>query len=243
MKKVLLYSGGMDSWLMSKLWNPDIKLYVDMKTKYSENEIKKIKESGEDVTIVELPIGQWERDNAIIPLRNMYLAMVACNITEDEDVEILIGATAGDRVLDKSPQFCAKANALLNYLYLPQWWLPEGKKVKINVQYKQYSKSDLLNMYVEQGGDLEEAFKATFSCYEPTKSGKECWSCKPCFRKFVAFEKVGYKFPKKVLNSVIPYINENIVPEIEAGTYGRGKTEEEDIMNVMEKYSYILEEK
>ena len=34
-KKVLLYSGGMDSWLIDKLWKPDIRLYVDMNTRYS----------------------------------------------------------------------------------------------------------------------------------------------------------------------------------------------------------------
>lgn len=27
-KKVLLYSGGMDSWLIDKIWKPDVKLYV-----------------------------------------------------------------------------------------------------------------------------------------------------------------------------------------------------------------------
>ena len=30
MKKVLLYSGGLDSWLIDKLWNPDFKLYIDI---------------------------------------------------------------------------------------------------------------------------------------------------------------------------------------------------------------------
>ena len=35
-KKVLLYSGGMDSWLIDKLWKPDIRLYVDMNTRYSK---------------------------------------------------------------------------------------------------------------------------------------------------------------------------------------------------------------
>ena len=134
MKKVLLYSGGMDSWLMSKLWNPDVKLYVDMKTRYSENELRKIKEDGDDVTVVEFPLGQWERDDAIIPLRNLYLCMVACNVTGSEDVEILIGATAGDRVLDKSYEFVDKANDILNYLYTPQHWIPNGKKVTVSIK-------------------------------------------------------------------------------------------------------------
>lgn len=240
MKKVLLYSGGMDSWLMSKLWKPDIKLYVDMKTRYSENELARIRKE-RDVQVVEFPLGQWEREDAIIPLRNLYLAMVACNVTGSEDVEILIGATAGDRVLDKSPAFVAKATDLLSYLYTPQHWIPEGKKVRVCIDYKQYTKTDLLKMFKEQGGDLEEAFTRSFSCYDPV-DGHECWHCKPCFRKFTAFSEAGYEFSDDVARTVCSYIKTDILPDIEAGTYGRGEKEEHDIVDVYNKYKHLLEE-
>lgn len=240
MKKVLLYSGGMDSWLMSKLWKPDIKLYVDMKTRYSENELARIRKEP-DVQVVEFPLGQWEREDAIIPLRNLYLAMVACNVTGSEDVEILIGATAGDRVLDKSPAFVAKATDLLSYLYTPQHWIPEGKKVKVCIDYKQYTKTDLLKMFKKQGGDLEEAFTRSFSCYNPV-DGHECWHCKPCFRKFTAFSEAGYEFSDDVARTVCSYIKTDILPDIEAGTYGRGEKEEHDIVDVYNKYKHLLAE-
>lgn len=240
MKKVLLYSGGMDSWLMSKLWKPDIKLYVDMKTRYSENELARIRKEP-DVQVVEFPLGQWEREDAIIPLRNLYLAMVACNVTGSEDVEILIGATAGDRVLDKSPEFVDKATDLLAYLYTPQHWIPEGKKVKVCIDYKQYTKTDLLKMFKKQGGDLEEAFTRSFSCYNPV-DGHECWHCKPCFRKFTAFSEAGYEFSDEVARTVCSYIKTDILPDIEAGTYGRGEKEEHDIVDVYNKYKHLLKE-
>ena len=240
MKKVLLYSGGMDSWLMSKLWKPDIKLYVDMKTRYSENELARIRKEP-DVQVVEFPLGQWERKDAIIPLRNLYLAMVACNVTGSEDVEILIGATAGDRVLDKSPAFVAKATDLLSYLYTPQHWIPEGKKVKVCIEYKQYTKTDLLKMFKKQGGDLEEAFTHSFSCYNPV-DGHECWHCKPCFRKFTAFSEAGYEFSDDVARTVCSYIKTDILPDIESGTYGRGEKEEHDIVDVYNKYKHLLKE-
>ena len=240
MKKVLLYSGGMDSWLMSRLWKPDIKLYVDMKTRYSENELARIRKEP-DVQVVEFPLGQWEREDAIIPLRNLYLAMVACNVTGSEDVEILIGATAGDRVLDKSPEFVNKATDLLSYLYTPQHWIPEGKKVRVCIDYKQYTKTDLLKMFKEQGGDLEEAFTRSFSCYNPV-DGHECWHCKPCFRKFTAFSEAGYEFSDDVARTVCSYIKTDILPDIEAGTYGRGEKEENDIVDVYNKYKHLLEE-
>ena len=239
MKKVLLYSGGMDSWLMSKLWNPDIKLYVNMHTRYSENEMKKIRESEDDVTFVDFPLGQWERDDAIIPLRNLYLCMVACNVTGSEDVEILIGATAGDRVLDKSYEFVNKANDILNYLYTPQHWIPEGKKITVSIQYKDHTKTDLLKEFKLQGGDLEEAFTHSFSCYDPV-DGHECWQCKPCFRKFVSFASTGYEFPEEVAATCCKYIKSEILPQIEEGTYGRGEQEEHDIVQVFNKYKHLI---
>ena len=69
MKKILLYSGGSDSWLIDKLWRPDEKVYVDMKTRYSSDEIKKLDKR---VNIIEFPLGKYERDDAIIQLRNLY---------------------------------------------------------------------------------------------------------------------------------------------------------------------------
>ena len=115
MKKILLYSGGMDSWLIDKIWKPDKKVYINMHTRYSEQEIHKIKARNEDVEIIDFPLGQWERDDKIIPLRNLYLVMAICNYTGNEDVDICLGATAGDRVLDKSIGFTERVNDLLNY--------------------------------------------------------------------------------------------------------------------------------
>ena len=39
-KKVLLYSGGMDSWLIDKIWKPDIKLFIDINTNSSNAELE-----------------------------------------------------------------------------------------------------------------------------------------------------------------------------------------------------------
>lgn len=94
MQKILLYSGGMDSYLIDKLWNPDRRIYVDMHTRYSEQEKMCILKRRNDVEFVDFPLGQWEREDKIIPLRNLYLPMVICNITGEKDVDICIGATA-----------------------------------------------------------------------------------------------------------------------------------------------------
>ena len=231
MKKILLYSGGSDSWLIDKLWRPDEKVYVDMKTRYSSDEIKKQDKS---VNIIEFPLGKYERDDAIIPLRNLYLPMVICNEYPNQDLDICLGATAGDRVLDKSYVFADSASALLTYLYSPQHWIPKGRRIHINIDFKKYTKTQLLKMYIEQGGNIETAFNSSFSCYEPN-NGKECWHCKPCFRKFVSFALNGMKFNKEIVETVISYINSEILPDILNGTYGRAQ-EEKEIMQVLQLY-------
>lgn len=231
MKKILLYSGGSDSWLIDKLWKSDVKVYVDMKTRYSNDEIKKL---DGNVRIIEFPLGKYERGDAIIPLRNLYLPMVICNEFPEDDLDICLGATAGDRVLDKSYIFADFASALLTYLYSPQHWIPKGRRIHINIEFKKYTKTQLLKMFIEQGGNIKEAFNSSFSCYQPN-NGNECWHCKPCFRKFVSFALNGMKFDREIVETVISYINSEILPNILNGTYGRAQ-EEKEIMQVLQLY-------
>ena len=89
MKKILLYSGGMDSWLIDKIWQPDQKIYFNLHTDYSDLEMDRLPD---DVTIMDFPfLKQFEiPHNGVIPLRNLYLFMLACNLTGFEDVEISI---------------------------------------------------------------------------------------------------------------------------------------------------------
>lgn len=222
-KKVLLYSGGMDSWLIDKLWKPDVKLYVDVNSSYTQPEIDNLPD---DVIIEKLNLGKWERVDKILPLRNVYFILMASNYGD----EICLGATAGDRVLDKSPEFGRKMTDLLTYLYQEQHWTPE-RHIKVNLDFKNYTKAELIKMYLDQGGDIEEAFNQSFSCYSPTNN-HECWECKPCFRKWVAFKLNGYKFDQKVNDKCINYIKTGILPQIEAGTYNR-KDEEREILKAL----------
>lgn len=231
MKKVLLYSGGMDSWLINKIWKPDYRVYVNMHTQYSQTELERIKLE-EDIIIIDFPLSQWERADAIIPLRNLYLVMVVCNTFPEDDLDICLGATAGDRVLDKSIEFADMTSNLLSYLYLPQHWC-KGRKVRVNVDFKGMTKTDLLNEYVKLGGSLEVPLKESFSCYDPDLEGNECWKCKPCFRKYVAFKTCGYKFDYLVDKEVYTYLRKEIIPKIEAGTYGRAD-EEQYIVKIYE---------
>lgn len=225
MRKILLYSGGMDSWLISYLWVPDVKLYIDTGSSYAAQEIKRLPP---DVLIVPLDLSRFERADKIIPLRNLYFAMTASNYGD----EICLGATYGDRVLDKSPAFAEKASELLSYLYRPQHWT-EGKTVNVVLPYKDFTKAELLAAYIKQGGDVNTAFHESFSCYAPDAQGHECWRCKPCARKAVAFLLNGYRLDRDILHGVRGYLDE-VIPQITAGTYGRGEREEREILRAYE---------
>ena len=80
-KKVLLFSGGFDSCLQEWLVKPDVLLYVDMKTSYSEREIEALqrlpKHYKERLIIKELPLGEYERENKYLPYRNLILGTIA----------------------------------------------------------------------------------------------------------------------------------------------------------------------
>lgn len=230
MKKVLLYSGGMDSWLIKQLWKPDLVFYVNMHTSYSSKEIQNIKKQEKDVRIIDFPLVQWEQSNKVIPLRNLYLLMVACNETGLDDIELCLGATIGDRIYDKTIPFAQKTEELLNELYEPKTssGIPKQKKIHINFKYKQYSKKELLKEFIEQGGSIDEAFENTISCY--SQSEVHCWDCKPCFRKYLAFKLNGYSFDKNVDDSMFKYFMREIFPELSTKSleeYDRGKEGEE----------------
>ena len=245
--KVLLFSGGSDSVLISHLWEPDYLVYINLGGRYSEEEMNKLKNSSfandPRLRIIDFPLlGKYERESdAILPLRNLYLPMIICNefpVDEYGDLDICLGAIAGDRVLDKSPKFAEDASALLTYLYSPQHWIPEGRNVRVNIDFKKYSKKDMLKLYVDKGGDIDKLMHDSFSCYDPV-DGEECWCrngiCKPCFRKYVAYKLNGAHFDPQIDVWVCEAIKAEILPSIQAGTYGRAD-EEKDILEALALY-------
>lgn len=223
-KKVLLYSGGMDSWLIDKIWEPDVKLYIDVQSRYSNEEISRLPK---DVEIVKLNLGQWEQEDAIIPLRNLYFVMVASYYGDT----ICLGATAGDRLHDKSWEFANIASNTLSFLYQPQRGIPNGRDIKVILDFKNFSKGELLKLYLLKGGDIEKAAKESFSCYTPI-DGKECWSCRACFRKYIAFKVNRYDFGPNVDTLIRDFVQNEY--DLEKEAYGRFD-ETKEILSILGK--------
>ena len=233
--KVLLYSGGTDSWLIKELWNPDVLLYVDMKTQYSKQEIKRIKKRKENVKIVSFPLGQWEdKKTAFIPMRNMYLLMVASNYGD----EVCLGATKEDAggSSDKDIEFIEQAESLLNRLWKPQS-LYEGKKIWVQTYFLAFTKLDLLHKYLDRGGDIKRFKKETFSCYTPHR-GKECMECKACFRKFIVAYGNGAEYTEREKRRMLHFMEKEVVHKSRhaKGRYFLEKDNGEEVLEVIKKF-------
>lgn len=181
MTKVLLYSGGMDSWIIDKLYKPDIKLFIDLKTPGSFEEKKRLPK---DVVIKEFDLSSYEEKYGyhLLPLRNLILIELASYYGD----EVCIGSVGGSVHFDNSEKFRSETEKLLNYLYKEN-----GKKINIVMPYINLNKEELVKLYKDKGGNLKEAYNKSFSCYEPIE-GKECGKCLSCKQKIEAFKKNGY---------------------------------------------------
>lgn len=181
MTKVLLYSGGMDSWLISKLWNPDIKLFIDTGAEGNKEEIKRLPP---EVIIKKIEIGEFEDKNKgyILPLRNLFFVEMASYYGD----EICIGATQHSTHYDKNDIFASKSADLINYLYSESY----DTKIKIVLPYRNKTKAEILKEYIDKGGNIEEAWISTFSCYSPV-NGEMCGKCRSCMEKISAFKSNG----------------------------------------------------
>lgn len=242
MAKVLLYSGGMDSWLIDKIWKPDIKIYIDIEGSYSKEELKRLPT---DVQVVSLPIGIYEQENKFVPLRNLYFLMIASNYGD----ELCLGATAGDwGSKDKTPEFFKKAEEMLNFLLAKQSKVETAKKIKIETKYLYKFKNELVKEYLEQGGSLEQLYKESFSCFTPEDS-EPCFNCKPCFRKYVCLDYYGYKFTQKEKEKMFNFVKREIVPRaknVNATYYSErgseGKVAEEVVKKLYKEFGREVSE-
>lgn len=181
MKKVLLYSGGMDSYIINHLWKPDVKLYIDYGTKQTAEERKRLPE---DVIVKEIDLSQYIEDDGIstIPLRNLLFATIAVNYGDI----IAVGGVKDDLHFDKTKKFARRTTRLFNSVLTKE---QSKRKVKVVVPYKDYTKTQLLRMYIAQGGSIEDLKNNSWSCHYPINN-KECGKCSPCKRKNYAIAKV-----------------------------------------------------
>lgn len=214
MSKVLLYSGGTDSWLIDKIWKPDIKLYININGLYSQDEINRLPK---DVKIIDFPfLGTIEeKESSFVPLRNLYFLMIASNFGDN----ICYGATLSDRgSKDKRIEFIEKAQDIIDYCLIGNS-STKDRHIKICNEFINMNKFELIKLYLDKGGNIEEFVRDSFSCYHST-NGKECYHCKPCYKKFLEAYYFGYEYSEEAELKMIEYLRKCVIPKNKhEGTY------------------------
>jgi 7-cyano-7-deazaguanine synthase len=191
-KKVLLFSSGMDSYIINQLEKPDVLLFIDNTSKYSQIEKERLESLNyKNIQFVEnfIDMSSIELSNMIMPARNLYFVTIASYFGE----EIILGATAGDRSTDKDEKFAELSSALLSHINTESHWCSKGD-VNVNLKYKKWSKQmlveELVRVNLAEGISTEETVRRlvfdSFSCYHPLESGEQCNRCKPDTRKYLA---------------------------------------------------------
>lgn len=226
MTSVMLYSGGMDSLIMSHVFNVDVCLYVDVGGQYSAKEIQSCGDY-KKLKIKKLDIGEYElKDSLILPNRNAYFCLLASHYGET----IYLGATDGDRSTDKDEGFIERMESLLNHMNKPQHWT-KGKTYKVLTPFMDQTKTEMVRLYLDTGGSIPKLLNS-ISCYNPYV--KQCGICKPCARKWVALKNNGLGMEASKIFPIDPsmYFTDDILKQCELGLY-RGPKEDADILKAM----------
>lgn len=238
-KKVLLFSCGMDCLCVNQIFKPDILLHINYGGKYGKQEqesLKRLIELGaiDEKKVVTYDIGTWlgkrERDDLIIPNRNIFFVTLASELGET----IWLASVKGDRSFDKDNKFYELMNDLLDHVWDKQHWTNK-RKFLIMSPVKHLTKTQLIKKFLDCGG-REEWLLASYSCYEGSR--KPCGICKACMRKAIALFNSGIDIPKQYFKKD-PRKNKELLDMKEKIIRGQYRGEEDkDICKFME-WRYI----
>lgn len=177
------------------LLKPDVLLYVDMKSSYSDRELEALKRLPQSYTerliIKELPLGEYERENKYLPYRNLILGAIAMEYGQ----HVYFGFNQLDNAPDKDDTFIRRINEVFRHLNKNCIWDMgwENKHFSFSAPFKGYTKTQLMRMCLEKGMS-PTLIQSIRSCYSGT-SEKGCGECRICFNKAVALLNNGIYTP------------------------------------------------
>jgi 7-cyano-7-deazaguanine synthase in queuosine biosynthesis len=183
--KVILFSGGIDSYVGYWYLNEPQPIYFNLKSKYSDKEISNFSNLNLNKNIIidnDLNyLGQFEQDlNAHIPFRNLYMAMTASAKYSDT---IYICGLKDDNVSDKNEKVFKEWSEHLSKL--------ENRNIQILSPFWNMTKSDVVKWYSKHYDS--NLLLNTISCYND--NDKSCYNCQSCFRRNCCLFEIGIKLP------------------------------------------------
>ena len=183
--KILLFSGGIDSYVAWHYLDRPKTVYFDLNTPYTKNEIEVI-QNLIPTTIIEKVIdfsSRQEGDHAFVPYRNLHLALLANKYADT----IVIAGLKDDKVNDKNERVFRQFSYLMSDMM--------ERKIVVMSPFWEKTKEQVVSWFLNVYGGHKEDLIQTISCYTPFKSSRGiknyCGECPACFRKFVALRANG----------------------------------------------------
>jgi hypothetical protein len=209
---LLLYSGGLDSYIACEFLNRPKTLYCKINHRYQEFELEAIEKTIPN-TIIDnsLNLGRWEKPDADIPMRNALMLMIAANYDDD----LFLVAQAGEMAIpDRSPKFFKEISPFISFL--------TEKQVRVKTPFFTMTKTEMVKWYLFHGFKKEDLLK-TRSCY--SDGPIPCGACGACFRRWVSLKCNGIEEP--MLNNILDWEGtKKYIEKMKKGLYDPSRTEE-----------------
>jgi 7-cyano-7-deazaguanine synthase in queuosine biosynthesis len=177
---ILLFSGGIDSYIAWHFLDKPPTIYFDLQTPYSQKEIRIIKQLIPS-TFIDRSLNLSYRqkgDNAYIPFRNLYLAMLASWYSD----QIIIAGVKDDDVSDKNEFIFGEFSNLLSKM--------ENKRILVQSPFWNLTKEEIVKWYLSKNLNPKNLLN-TVSCYS-SENTNYCGKCPSCFRKWCALYANGF---------------------------------------------------
>jgi 7-cyano-7-deazaguanine synthase in queuosine biosynthesis len=177
---VVLFSGGIDSYIAWHYLGMPKTVYFDLNTPYSKKEIKVVKKLIPE-TIIEKVIDfstRQEGENAYIPYRNIHLAMLANKYSDN----IVIAGLKDDKVNDKNEKVFHELSSFMSDMM--------NRPILIHSPFWDMTKEQIVGWYLHRYRNSINNLMETISCYSSSKKNY-CGRCPACFRKWCAFRANG----------------------------------------------------
>jgi 7-cyano-7-deazaguanine synthase in queuosine biosynthesis len=170
---ILLFSGGLDSFIAYHYLNKPKTLYVNLGHRYAVHEIEVVRKLVPDTAIDNrLNLAEFERRDANIPLRNVLLVSVASYY--DKDV-VLVVQKGEMNIPDRSPYFFNEYARFLTCMW--------GDRVTLTTPFFNMTKTEMVRWYMNNV-KIQDSLLSTRSCY--SAGDLPCGNCSACFRRWVA---------------------------------------------------------
>jgi len=180
--RILMFSGGLDSFIVKRLYHfaNEECLFIRMNTRENQIEEAYLDARFPGVKKSDLFLNQFELENKIIPFRNHFLTLVAAQFAN----EIWFGFTAGDTTKDKDYIFKAQMEGLLNYFSLSTDKVLIQGPFTVALPIKNKTKTQVVKDFLYSPETTAQELIDTTSCYAGLE--KPCGQCRSCLRKFVS---------------------------------------------------------